>query len=226
MLQNISLTIKRHAVTAIVGQSGCGKTTLLKLLLKFYEPDDGTISLGDVSFGNIPHHEWRSRCGTVLQDAYIFSDTIADNITLATATPDVPKLTQAISIANLDTLLTELPLGLHTCIGANGMQLSGGEKQRVLIARAVYNNPDFVFFDEATSALDAVNERHIVNNLNQFFENKTVVIIAHRLSTVQHADQIIVLDKGVVVETGTHTELVHLQGFYHTLVKNQLELNG
>lgn len=226
VLKNISLTIKRNAVTAIVGASGCGKTTLLKLLLKFYEPDSGSISIGDVAFRNIPHHAWRSRCGTVLQDAYIFSDTIAENIALAAETPDEAQLQRALRIANLDSLVTALPLGLHTRIGANGIQLSGGEKQRVLIARAVYHNPAFVFFDEATSALDAVNERHIVNNLSPFFANKTVLVIAHRLSTVQHADQIIVLDKGEVVETGTHAELIDCKGFYHTLVKNQLALHG
>lgn len=226
VLKNISLTIKRNRITAIVGQSGCGKTTLLKLLLKFYEPDEGAITVGEVPFANIPHNEWRKHCGTVLQDAYIFSETIAENITLAADTPDDAQLKRALKIANLVTLIDDLPLGLNTKIGSNGMQLSGGEKQRVLIARAVYNNPAFVFFDEATSALDAVNERQIVNNLGSFFENKTVVIIAHRLSTVQHADNIIVLDKGEVVETGTHQQLVALKGFYHTLVKNQLELNG
>ena len=226
VLKNISLTIKRNTITAIVGQSGCGKTTLLKLLLKFYEADEGTITIGDVPFSHIPHNEWRSHCGTVMQDAYIFSETISENITLAAEQPDEKQLKKAIRIANLGTLMNDLPLGLATRIGSNGMQLSGGEKQRILIARAVYNNPAFVFFDEATSSLDAVNERQIVNNLGQFFENKTVLIIAHRLSTVQHADQIIVLDKGEVVETGTHQELVGLKGFYHTLVKNQLELNG
>jgi ATP-binding cassette subfamily B protein len=226
VLKNISLTIKRNSITAIVGQSGCGKTTLLKLLLKFYEADEGKITVGDTAFNTIPHNDWRGKCGTVLQDAYIFSETIAENITLAADTPDEEKLKQALTIANLTTLVEDLPLGINTRIGSNGMQLSGGEKQRVLIARAVYNNPAFVFFDEATSALDAVNERQIVNNLGRFFENKTVVIIAHRLSTVQHADQIIVMDKGEVVEIGTHQQLVGMKGFYHTLVKNQLELNG
>jgi ATP-binding cassette, subfamily B, bacterial len=226
VLKNISITIPRNKVTAVAGQSGCGKTTLMKLLLKFYEPDSGRISIGGEDLACIPHTTWRRQCGSVLQDAYIFNDTIEGNITLGAESPDADQLKKALEIACLTDLMAQLPLGLFTKIGPNGMQLSGGEKQRILIARAVYNSPQFVFFDEATSSLDALTEKTIVNNLHRFFENKTVLVIAHRLSTVQHADQIIVMDKGVIVEVGNHEELIARKGAYHTLVKNQLDLNG
>jgi ATP-binding cassette, subfamily B, bacterial len=226
VLKNISLTIPRNKVTAVAGQSGCGKTTLLKLLLKFYEPDSGQILIGDADLSSIPHKNWRQHCGTVLQDAYLFNDTIEGNITLGNGKPDQEQLSRATKTACLDELLERLPLGLYTKIGPNGMQLSGGEKQRVMIARAIYNNPQFVFFDEATSSLDAMTEKAIVNNLDVFFENKTVLVIAHRLSTVQRADQIIVMEKGEIVETGNHETLIAKKGVYHTLVRNQLDLNG
>jgi ATP-binding cassette subfamily B protein len=216
------MVIPRNKITAIVGQSGCGKTTLLKLLLKFYEPVSGNILIGNTSLSSIPHTDWRKHCGTVLQDAYIFNDTIAANICLHEEKHNPAKLQQALETAFLQELIKKLPLGIYTKIGGNGLQLSGGEKQRILIARAVYNNPAFVFFDEATSSLDAINEHLIVNNLHQFFKEKTVVVIAHRLSTVQHADQIIVMEDGEVKETGTHTTLLKNNGPYRLLIKNQM----
>jgi ATP-binding cassette, subfamily B, bacterial len=226
VLNNIEMTIARNKITAIVGQSGCGKTTLLKLLLKFYEPGQGGIFVGDTPLAAIPHAEWRRHCGTVLQDAYLFSDTIAANICLDEAQPNPEKLQRALQIACLTDVLNSLPMGLATRIGPNGLQLSGGEKQRVLIARAVYHDPPFIFFDEATSALDAITENTIVTNLYHFFKNKTVVIVAHRLSTVQQAHQLVVMDKGMVVETGTHAALMQQNGWYRTLVGNQLPLDG
>jgi ATP-binding cassette, subfamily B, bacterial len=226
ILKNMSLTIPRNKITAIVGQSGCGKTTLLKLLLRFYEPVDGGIYIGETPLSAIPHTEWRRHCGTVLQDAYVFSDTIAANICLDEEQPDAVKLHQAVETACLSDLIAALPMGLATRIGPNGMQLSGGERQRVLIARAVYHNPAFIFFDEATSSLDAVTESMIVNNLYRFFKNKTVVVVAHRLSTVQHAHQLVVIDKGEVVETGTHESLMKQDGWYRRLVSNQLPVDG
>jgi ATP-binding cassette subfamily B protein len=223
IVNNINLVIPEKKITAIVGQSGCGKTTLLKLLLKFYEPVAGSICIGSTPLSSIPHAEWRKHCGTVLQDAYIFNDTIAANICLNEERPDSVLLNKAVEISFLKEVITKLPLGLYTKIGGNGMQLSGGEKQRVLIARAVYHNPDFIFLDEATSSLDAINEQLIVQNLERFFKNKTVVVIAHRLSTVQHAHQIIVMEAGTIVETGTHTGLIQKNGTYSKLVKNQLQ---
>jgi len=224
VLNNVSLKIPARKVTAIVGISGSGKTTLIKLMLGFYDPVKGDILLGGVSLKRYSQSEWRKRCGVVMQEGFIFSDTIAGNIGLIDEIPDREKIDRAVETANIRDYIESLPLGYNTRIGNDGQGLSTGQKQRLLIARAVYKDPDFIFFDEATNALDATNERTIMENLGAFFEGKTVVIVAHRLSTVKNADQIIVLDKGEVAETGTHRELVSRKGAYFNLVKDQLEL--
>ncbi len=226
VLQKINLVIPQGKVTAIVGASGSGKTTLLKLLLGFYPPTKGQIRIGKTTLQQISPSEWRKRCGTVMQDGFIFSDTIANNIAECDDRPDPGRLLQAVATANIGELMDSLPLGYNTKIGATGNGISQGQRQRLLIARAVYKNPNFLFFDEATNALDANNERAIVENLESFYQSKTVVIVAHRLSTVRHADQIIVLDRGCIVEQGNHQELVTNRGAYFHLVKNQLELGA
>ena len=224
VLKNLTLDIPQHKVTAIVGPSGSGKTTLMKLLLKFYEPQKGTIKLGGIHLINIAHTHWREHCGAVMQEGYIFSNTIARNIAMNDDAIDKKKLIHAASVANIKSFIEKLPLSYNTKIGMEGLGLSTGQKQRILIARAIYKNPECLFFDEATSALDAHNENIIMKNLQSLFYNKTVIIIAHRLSTVQHADQIVVLDKGRIVEQGNHESLTALKGNYYNLVKNQLEL--
>lgn len=224
ILNNICLKINHHEVTAIVGVSGSGKTTLLKLLLGFYPVSKGHLMLGNNDIATINCDDWRSKCGVVMQDGYIFSGTVADNIAINEKDPNTQKLENAIRIACLEDFVRDLPMGVHTKIGETGLPVSGGERQRILIARAVYRNPEYIFFDEATNSLDANNERAIMDNLNVFFKGKTVLIIAHRLSTVKNADKIVVLDKGKIVEQGTHTELTSLKGKYYQLVKNQLEL--
>ncbi|MVT12298.1 peptidase domain-containing ABC transporter [Chitinophaga tropicalis] len=224
VLKNIYLHIPQGKVTAIVGASGSGKTTLMKLLLKFYEPVNGHIFLGDAPLNEVSHLWLRRNSGVVLQDGFIFGDTIERNIVCGDEHIDEEKLQQALHIANIQSFIASLPLGLNTKIGSSGNGLSGGQRQRILIARAVYKNPQFLFLDEATSALDAENEKVIHNNLQSFFTGKTVVIIAHRLSTVKNADQIIVLRDGQIVESGTHNELVATKMNYYNLVKNQLEL--
>jgi ATP-binding cassette subfamily B protein len=226
VLKDISFTIPEGKVTAIVGSSGSGKTTLLKLLLKFVEAQKGEIKLGSSSLKHIGHQFWRNHCGTVMQDGFVFSDTIANNIAISDDYPDPKKLLHAVKVANIQEFVESLPLSYNTKIGAEGNGISQGQKQRLFIARAVYKNPDFLFFDEATNALDAENERVIMDNLNEFFLDKTVVVVAHRLSTVKNADQIIVLEKGQVVETGTHNQLSQDRGRYYELVKNQLELGS
>jgi ATP-binding cassette subfamily B protein len=226
VLQNITCTIPHAKVTAIVGASGSGKTTLLKLLLKFYTPQSGEITLGGNNIENISHRVLRTHCGVVMQESFVFSDDIGQNIAVGHDRPIPEKLRQAAKVANILPFVESLPLGFNTKIGAEGTGVSGGQKQRLLIARAVYKNPDIVMLDEATNALDANNESIIINNLNTFFEGRTTVIVAHRLSTVKHAHQIIVLNDGKITETGTHETLTALRGEYYTLVKNQLELGN
>ncbi|MFK7784431.1 MAG: peptidase domain-containing ABC transporter [Crocinitomicaceae bacterium] len=224
VLNGLNLTIPHRKTTAIVGSSGSGKTTLIKMLIKFYEANEGIINYGNVNLNNIAQNSWRSKCGVVMQEGYIFNDTIAKNIAIGQEYIDHKKLMQAVKIANIQEFVDALPLGFNTKVGLEGTGMSTGQKQRLLIARAVYKNPDIIFFDEATSALDAKNELIIMKNLNQFFEERTAIVIAHRLSTVRNADQIVVLDEGKIIEKGTHSELVALRGNYYTLVKNQLDL--
>lgn len=224
VLKDLNLTIPRGKITAIVGSSGSGKTTLMKLLLKFYDPQRGSISIGNAGFRDIRPDTWRKACGVVMQDGYIFSDTIARNIAMSDEVIDEDRLVNAARIANIYDHIVTLPLEFNTRIGNAGSGLSVGQEQRILIARAVYKNPELLFFDEATSALDANNEHIIMNNLNEFFTGKTVFVIAHRLSTVKNADQIVVLENGNIVEIGTHEELAGSRGYYFNLVKNQLEL--
>lgn len=226
VLENINLQIPKGKTTAIVGTSGSGKTTLLKLLLKFYEPQKGEIKLGNTPLLHISHKTWRAHCGVVMQESFIFSDTIARNIAVGAERIDMSRLWHSVHVANCKEFIESLPLGFNTKIGAEGTGISMGQKQRILIARSVYRDPDFIFFDEATNSLDANNESVIIENLNTFFKGRTVVIVAHRLSTVKHADQIVVLNKGVISEKGTHKELANLKGEYYTLVKNQLELGA
>ena len=226
VLDNISLSIPQGKTTAIVGMSGSGKTTLLKLLLRFYTPQKGEIKVGDQFVSNIHFKTWRSHCGVVMQDGYIFSDTIERNISLGDPYPDNGKLEHAIRVANIRDFIDSLPFGLRTKIGPEGSGISQGQRQRILIARAVYKNPHYILFDEATNALDANNERVIMDNLSEFFIGRTVIIVAHRLSTVNNADNIIYLDKGQVAEEGTHQKLTSIKGAYYRLVKNQLELGN
>lgn len=226
VLKDIHLEIPEGKVTAIVGASGSGKTTLIKLLLAFYPPVAGEVKIGNYSLEKISSRFWRQNCGVVLQDGYLFNDTIANNIALGDELPDKVKLLEAVKIANIQEFVENLPLGYNSKVGTNGQGLSQGQKQRLLIARAVYKNPQFLFFDEATNALDANNEKVIIENLEKFYKGRTVIVVAHRLSTVKSADQIIVLDKGIIAESGTHNELVSKKGVYFTLVKNQLELGS
>jgi ATP-binding cassette subfamily B protein len=236
VLKNINLTIPQGKVTAIVGMSGSGKTTLLKLLLRFYENYKGDIKFGDsscspsggsgVNFKTISPKFWRSQSGAVMQDSFIFNDNIRKNITVTDDKVDTERLVHACKTANILSFIESLPLGFYTKLGAEGNGISGGQKQRLSIARAVYKNPRFIFFDEATNSLDANNEKLILENLQQFFTDKTVVVVAHRLSTVKNADKIVVLENGEIVEEGTHTELALKKGKYYELVKNQLELGN
>lgn len=224
VLENLSLTIPSNKVTAIVGASGSGKTTLMKLLMKFYDPQEGEISIGTINLKSVSASAWRRVTGSVMQEGFIFSDTIADNIGVGHEFVDKDKLKQAVELACIKSYIEELPLKYNTVIGASGTGLSTGQKQRILIARAIYKSPNIMFFDEATSALDANNEKAIMENLNNFFKGRTAVVIAHRLSTVRNADQIVVLDRGKIAEVGTHQSLINLRGAYFKLVQNQLDL--
>jgi ATP-binding cassette subfamily B protein len=233
VLKNISLHIPANKTTAIVGVSGSGKTTLLKLLLKFYENYNGDIWVENsenendvVQFRSLSPGFWRKQCGAVLQDGFIFDDSIAENIAVGEEQPSMEKLLHACETANIMSFIKSLSNGFDTVIGANGVGMSQGQKQRLLIARAVYKDPKYLFFDEATNALDANNEKTIVEHLRSIFTGKTVVVVAHRLSTVKNADNIIVLHNGSVSEEGTHSELTNLRGRYYELVKNQLELGS
>lgn len=222
VLQNLNLEIPRGKTTAIVGSSGSGKTTLLKMLLNIFPPTSGTVKLGDIKIGNFRSRLWRQKCGAVLQDGYVFSDSIARNIALGDEIIDDHRMVLAAKVAHIQSFIESLPLGYHTKIGAEGVGLSQGQRQRILIARAVYKNPDYLFFDEATNALDSQNEAIIIQNIREFFKGRTVVMVAHRLSTVRHADHIIVLENGAVVEQGNHQQLNIRKGVYFHLLQNQL----
>jgi ATP-binding cassette subfamily B protein len=224
VIKNLSLEVPENKITAIVGTSGSGKTTLLKLMLKVYQPDEGKMFLGTINFDHISPKAWRNNFGVVMQEGYIFNDTIAQNIAVGADYIDKERLRHAVDVANIKDFIETLPLQYNTEIGNEGVGLSTGQKQRILIARAVYKNPDYLFLDEATSALDANNEKEIMQKLNAFFQDRTVVVIAHRLSTVKNAHQIVVLEEGRIVEQGSHKKLVKLKGKYYHLVKNQLDL--
>ncbi len=226
VLKNIHLVIPEGKTTAIVGMSGSGKTTLLKLLLKFYENYQGEIKVGESNLKYLSPKFWRRQCGSVMQEGYIFNDSIAKNIAVSDERPDYNKLLHACKVANIQMFIESMPLGFNTKIGAEGNGISAGQKQRILIARAVYKDPEFIFFDEATNSLDANNEKVIMRNMNEFFKGKTVVVVAHRLSTVKHADNIVVLHNGSIIESGTHEELAIKKGEYFELVRNQLELGN
>ena len=226
VLKDLNLAIPEGKVTAIVGMSGSGKTTLVKLLLGFYPPNKGSIRVGGVNLKNVEPKSWRARCGTVMQDGFIFSDSIAKNIAVGEEHIDEERLLHAAKVANIQEMIENLPLGYNTKIGQEGNGISQGQRQRILIARAVYKNPDYIFLDEATNALDANNERVIMDNLQSFFKGRTVVVVAHRLSTVKNADQIVVINHGRITETGNHETLTAKRGEYYELFKNQLELGG
>lgn len=226
VLENISFKIPAGKITAIVGASGSGKSTLLKLLLSFYSPLSGNIFIDNQNLKTLDSDEWRKKCGVVMQDGYIFSASVAENISLGSDEINEERLKYSCQIACIENFIHSLPKGYKTKIGESGIGLSGGQRQRLLIARAIYKDPSLLFLDEATSSLDSNNEKDIMNNLSKFFIDKTVVVIAHRLSTVKNADQIVVLEKGKVVEIGTHEQLSKNQRYYFNLVKNQLEFGG
>lgn len=226
VLSGIDLKIPQGKTTAIVGMSGSGKTTILKLILRFYTAQQGNIKIGNSPLEQISFKMWRSSCGVVMQDGFIFSDTIAKNIAVGDEYPNIEKLKNAILMANINDFIESLPMGINTKIGLEGNGISQGQRQRILIARAVYKDPEYILFDEATNALDSNNEKIIMENLNTFFEGRTVVVVAHRLSTVKDADNIVVLEKGKIIEQGTHDELTHKKGDYFKLVRNQLELGS
>lgn len=224
ILKNVSLIIPHGKVTAIVGDSGSGKSTLLKLLLRLYKPSYGEISVGNMNVNNIGLRQWRSKCGAVMQDGKIFNDTILNNIILDDEKPDNERLIKAVTAANIGQEIEQMPLGYHTKMGEDGRGLSGGQRQRVLIARALYKNPDILFFDEATNALDTINEHKITTALDEVFHGKTVIVVAHRLSTIRKAEQIVVMKDGCIVEVGNHDSLMNRGGRYFQLVESQSEV--
>lgn len=226
VIKKLSMIIPAKKTTAVVGTSGSGKTTLMKLLLKFYKPSNGDIKIGNTSLNLLSQKAMRGTTGVVMQEGYIFNDTIANNIAIGEDIIDKSKLKNAVELSNIGNFIKKLPLGFNTKIGMEGVGISTGQKQRFLIARAIYKNPQILFFDEATSALDANNERIIMENLNLFLKGKTAIIIAHRLSTVKNADQIVVLENGKIIEKGVHDDLIKHRGRYFDLIKNQLELGN
>lgn len=226
VLKHINLTIEKGKVTAIVGTSGSGKTTLIKLLLKYYEVKKGTISIGTHNLAELHSVLWRNNCGAVMQDGFLFSESITKNIAISDDDIDLKRLAYAAKIANITEFIEALPLKYNTVIGNEGRGVSQGQRQRLLIARAVYKNPQYIFLDEATNALDTTNEKVITENLKAFYTDKTVIVVAHRLSTVKNADKIVVIDNGEIIEEGTHASLVKQKGAYYNLIKNQLELEG
>ena len=225
-LDSICFRIETGKTTAIVGPSGSGKTTLLKILLRSYLPSNGKIGVNGHDLKLVEPSAWRKKCGAVLQNGYIFSDSIQKNITMTNEKIDYSNLEDSLRIANIEEMIERLPLDLQTKIGSDGIGLSQGQKQRILIARAVYKRPDYLFFDEATNALDAQNERIIVENLQEFMRDRTFIVVAHRLSTVKNADKIVVIDKGKLVEEGSHAELIANKAMYYSLIRDQLELGG
>jgi len=225
-IKNINLSIPKGKITAILGPSGSGKTTLLKILLNLYVPTEGIIKMGEVNLSNINPRLWRSKIGVVLQDGHLFSESIANNIALGEEIINKEKLLFAVKIANLQMFIENLPQGYNTIIGQEGQGISQGQKQRILIARAVYKEPDYLFLDEATSSLDTYNEMLIMENIKTAMKNKTIIIVSHRLSTVLKADQIVVMDDGEILECGSHEELSFVKGAYYQLVKNTLELGS
>ncbi|MBX9889834.1 MAG: peptidase domain-containing ABC transporter [Amoebophilaceae bacterium] len=225
-LHNLSLTIPANRLTAIVGLSGSGKTTLMKLLLQFYGLEEGMIKVGELQLNHIPPNLWRDQCGVVMQEGFLFNATISHNIAIGKDCIDQERLRYAVEVAHIKPFIESLPLSYNTKVGTEGLAISTGEKQRLLIARAVYKNPNYLFFDEATSALDASNESNIMHDLGGFFQGRTTVVIAHRLSTVKAADQIVVLDRGTILERGNHQELIEKKGSYFNLVKNQLAMEA
>lgn len=226
VLRNIHLLIPEKKVTAIVGDSGSGKSTLLKLILRLYKPSFGEILIGSMNVNNISLKQWREKCGAVMQDGKIFNDTILNNIVLDDEKIDYEKLKRALDTANIATEIERLPLGYQTMMGEQGRGLSGGQKQRILIARALYKDPDYLFFDEATNSLDTLNEQKIVEALDNVFKDKTVIVVAHRLSTIRKADQIVVMQNGMIVEIGNHNSLMERKGRYYQLVQSQLDLSS
>lgn len=226
ILNNITLYIPEGKVTAIVGASGSGKSTLLKLMLGYYKPNSGTIHISGVNINKYDLTWWRKQCGVVMQDGVIFAESIGRNIAIDDSEIDFQKMYNAAKVAQIHEFIKSLPLKYETKIGLNGIGLSQGQKQRILIARAVYKQAPFLFFDEATNSLDANNEYAIVENLSEIYKNRTVIVVAHRLSTVKKADQIVVLNNGMISEVGKHDDLISKRGYYYTLIKNQLELGG